>query len=263
MCPAANCVIAEFVMSLPAQTVVPRQAAVEVHLLGLVDFDDCLALQQRLVYETSGRSDGQITLLICEHPLKITVGRQGSRSHIHLSQHELVSRQIDVRWINRGGGCLVHAPGQLAVYPIVPLDRLSFTVGDYLLRLQSGLAAALDDVACHAEPRLGRFGLWGHTGQLVSIAGAVKNWVSYYGAYINVSPALYPFRWVQTDTIEGTPMSSLAADRRRPIRMPSVREAVVRRLAAALGCERQHVYTGHPLFRPVRGDRHVRAARVG
>ena len=54
--------------------------AVEAYLLGVVDFEACLALQQRLVYETAGRSDGQITLLVCEHPLSITVGRQGSRA---------------------------------------------------------------------------------------------------------------------------------------------------------------------------------------
>ncbi|HEX7379706.1 MAG TPA: hypothetical protein VF278_21460, partial [Pirellulales bacterium] len=122
-----------------APNIVPPTPAVEAHLLGQVEFDDCLALQQRLVYEAIGRRDGQITLLICEHPLKITVGRQGSRSHIRLSQHELKSRQIEVRWVNRGGGCLVHAPGQLAVYPIVPLEPWSLSVGEYLARLQRGL----------------------------------------------------------------------------------------------------------------------------
>jgi lipoyl(octanoyl) transferase len=250
-------------MPASAPNFVPRPPAVEAHLLGLVDFDDCLALQQRLVYETAGRRDGQITLLICEHPRKITVGRLGSRSHIRLSQHELQSRQIEVRWVNRGGGCLVHAPGQLAVYPVVPLEHWSLSVGDYLARLQHGLAAALDDAACFAASRPGRFGLWGHTGQVVSVAAAVKNWVSYYGAYVNVAPALYPFRWVKTDPQTDTPMTSLAADRRRPVRMTALREALVRRLAAAWGCERYHVYTGHPLFRPVRGERHVRPARVG
>lgn len=246
-----------------APNIVPPTPAVEAHLLGQVEFDDCLALQQRLVYEAIGRRDGQITLLICEHPLKITVGRQGSRSHIRLSQHELKSRQIDVRWVNRGGGCLVHAPGQLAVYPIVPLEPWSLSVGEYLARLQRGLAAALDDVDCRATGRAGRFGLWGHTGQVVSIAAAVKNWVSYYGAYVNVAPALYPYRWVKSDPFDDTPMTSLAADRRRPLRMTAVREALVRRLATSWGCERYHVYTGHPLFRPVQGGRHVRAARVG
>lgn len=243
--------------------IVPRPSAVEAHLLGLVDFDDCLALQQRLVYEATGRRDGQITLLVCEHPLKITVGRQGSRSHIHLSQHELKSRQIEVRWVNRGGGCLLHAPGQLAIYTIVPLEYWSLSVGDFLAWLQRGLAEALDDVACHAVGRPGRFGLWGHTGQVVSVAAAVKNWVSYYGAYVNVAPALYPFRWVKSDPSSDTPMTSLAADRRRPVRMTAIREALVRRLATAWGCERHHIYTGHPLLRPLRGERHVRPARVG
>lgn len=250
-------------MSTDPRQLAPRPAAVEAHLLGLVDFDDCLALQQRLVYETSGRNDARVTLLVCEHPLKITVGRQGSRSHIHLSHHELVSRQIDIRWINRGGGCLVHAPGQLAVYPIIPLETCSLSVGDYLQRLQRALAEALADVDCHVHPRPGRFGLWGQAGQVAAIAAAVKNWVSYFGAYVNVSPGLYPFRWVQTDPIDATPMTSLSADRRRPVRMSGVREAVVRRLSAALGCERYHIYSGHPLLRPVRGESHVRPARVG
>jgi lipoyl(octanoyl) transferase len=246
----------------PRQSV-PRPAAVEAHLLATVSFDDCLALQQRLVYETSGRRDRQITLLVCEHPLKITVGRFGSRSHIHLSQHELVSRQIDVRWTNRGGGCLVHAPGQLAVYPIVPLDRCSLTVGGYLERLQQGLSDALADVDCHVHSRHGRFGLWAHTGQVVAVAASVKSWVSYFGAYINVSPALYPFRWVESDPTGQTRMTSLSADRRRPLRMSAVREAVVRRLAEVFDCERCHIYSGHPLLRNSGGGSHVRIARVG
>lgn len=236
---------------------------VEAHLLGLVDFSACLALQQRLVYEASGGSRGNITLLVCEHPLIITVGRQGSRSHIRLSEQELVSRQIDVQWVNRGGGCLVHAPGQLAVYPIVPLERWSLNVGEYLKRLQSGLAAALADMNCAAAARPDRFGLWSHRRQVVAVAAAVKNWVSYYGAYINVSPALYPFRWVESDPVEYTAMTSLAADYHRAVRMSGVREAVVRRLSEAFECDRYHVYSGHPLLRSPRGASHAYAARVG
>ncbi|HQU47127.1 MAG TPA: hypothetical protein PK867_30260, partial [Pirellulales bacterium] len=55
----------------------------------------------------------------------------------------------------------------------------------------------------------------------------------------------------------------MAADRRRPIRMSGVREAVVRRLSEAFGCDRYHVYSGHPLFRPRHGASHVYPARVG
>ena len=57
-------------------------APLEVYLLGIVDFDSALFLQERLAYEISGRSDAMGTLLLCEHPPLITVGREGSRSHI-------------------------------------------------------------------------------------------------------------------------------------------------------------------------------------
>ncbi len=63
-----------------------------------------LALQQRLVYEAGGRQDATITLLVCEHPPIITIGRGGSRAQLRASAAELASRQIEVRWVNRGGG---------------------------------------------------------------------------------------------------------------------------------------------------------------
>ena len=250
-------------MSLAHRQPGTRPPAVEAHLFGAIDFDACLALQHRLVYEATGRADGQITLLICEHPTAITIGRQGSRAHLHLGRGDLASRQLEPRWVNRGGGCLVHVPGQLAIYPIVPLDAHGFSVGAYLDRLQAGLLAVLDDIRCPGRPRPGRHGVWGHTGQLAAVGVAVKNWVAYFGAYLNVAPALGSLRWVDSDPVDSTPMSSLVAERRHPVRMSGVREALVRHLAAAFGCERYHLYTGHPLAASHQGINHVPVARVG
>lgn len=239
-----------------------RTPALAAHLLGLIDFEACLALQHRLVYEAAGSADGQITLLLCEHPLALTIGRLGSRGHLRARGGELASRELQPRWVNRGGGCLVHAPGQLAIYPMVPLEWHGLTVGDYLNRLQSGLAAALADMGFSTSNRPDRYGLWGHTGQLVALAVAVKNWVTYFGAYLNVSPALFPQRWVESDSHERASMSSLAAERRQAVRMSGVREAVVRWLAEALDCERYHLHSGHPLLSRPR-DASPAPARVG
>jgi hypothetical protein len=52
---------------------------------------------------------------------------------------------------------------------------------------------------------------------------------------------------VDSDPQGGTPASSLAAERRQPVRMAAVRATIVRHLATAFGCERYHLYTGHPL----------------
>ncbi|MGH7199105.1 MAG: lipoyl protein ligase domain-containing protein, partial [Planctomycetaceae bacterium] len=126
--------------SLPQPTATTdAPAALEVYLLGLVEFDAAQFLQERLVFEISGRSDRQGALLLCEHPPMITIGREGSRAHVQVDEHDLTARQIEVHWVGRGGGAVAHAPGQLAAYPVLPLDRLGLGLAEYRRRLEQGL----------------------------------------------------------------------------------------------------------------------------
>jgi lipoyl(octanoyl) transferase len=260
--------------------------SLEAFLLGQIDFDVALALQQRLVEQVHQRDDGQITLLLCEHPTLITVGRGGSPGHVAMQSHLVQNRRIEVRWVNRGGGCLVHSPGQLAIYPIVPLRWHGLSVGEYLGRLQAGIVETLDDLNVPARPQPGDCpnfrpsengtvplraanaaasvpllgtssagggqclcGVWGRTGQLAALGVAVRHWITYYGAYLNVCPPMGLFRLVESDPVGHTPMSGLVAERCGPVRMTGVRAALVRRLAERFGCDRYHLYTGHPMLR--------------
>ena len=230
----------------------PNTPSLAAYLLGTVDFELCMALQQRLVYESGGQRDGHISLLICEHLPVITLGRSGSRMDIRLSQRTLASEGLTVRWVNRGGGSLVHAPGQLAIYPIVPLEAPGWSVGEYLRRLQSGIAAVLAELGLQGHAPAGRRGVWGRTGQIAALGVAVKNWTTYYGAYLNVSPARRLLSVVHTDASRRAAMSSLAIERQQPVKMSRVREAVVRHLAAAFDRPRYHLHTGHALLASAR-----------
>jgi lipoyl(octanoyl) transferase len=242
----------------------------EAFLLGRIDFDVALTLQQRLVEQARERDDGQITLLLCEHPALITVGRGGSPGDVAMQSNMVRNRQIEVRWVNRGGGCLVHCPGQLAIYPIVPLRWHGLSVGEFLHRLQTGIIESLDDLnvptrgmeeavakdlegQCPPDrqppPSPSCTGIWGRTGQLAALGVAVRHWITYHGAYLNVCPPMGLFRLVQPDAARKTSMSSLVAERCGPVRMTGVRAALVRRLAERFGCERYHLYTGHPMLR--------------
>ena len=94
-------------------------SALQVYLLEMLDFETLLRLQRRLHYDvTSDRL--QAAIILCEHTPTITIGRQGSRAHLHVEPEELHSRRWPVRWVNRGGGCLLHVPGQFALYSILP-----------------------------------------------------------------------------------------------------------------------------------------------
>jgi len=238
--------------------------SVEAYLLGRLDFDRCLELQQRLVYESTGRCDGRIDLLICEHPTTLTIGRGGSRRHVPWNADELRRRKLEPRWVNRGGGCLIHVPGQVAIYPIVPLQWHRFTVGDYLNRLQAGVLAMLEELRFHGLTTRGREGIWGRSGQLVAIGAAVKSWTTYHGAFVNVAPELKPWRGLTTDPAGRTAMSSLAVERQKQsVKVTTVRTAIIRHLAYAFGCERYHLYTGHPLLRMTPSEQQRTTTNVG
>jgi len=226
------------------------QPSLEAHLLGTVDFDTCLTLQGHVVRQIGDRDDGQVCLLLCEHPPVVTIGRAGSLDNVHTDYGLLRSGRVALRWVKRGGGCLVHAPGQLAIYPIVPLRWHNFTVGDFLDRLQLAILRALEELGIQGHPLPGTHGVGGRTGQLAACGVAVRNWVTWHGTFLNVSPPMGLFRLIDTDRPLCPRMSCLVAERGHPVRMTRVRAEVVRHLAAVLGCDRYHLYTGHPLLRP-------------
>src|SRR4026209_1320262 len=107
--------------------------ALRAYLLGSVDFDAILRLQRRLVYEIAGDRLAS-ALILCEHPPIITVGRDGSRGHIRFAPQALAARGWPIRWVNRGGGCLLHSGGQIAAYFILALNQYKLDLHSYLDR---------------------------------------------------------------------------------------------------------------------------------
>jgi lipoyl(octanoyl) transferase len=211
-----------------------------------VDFDAALALQRYLVYQVSGDRD-RAALLLCEHPPLITIGREGSRSHILFEPEELQSLAWRVRWVNRGGGCLLHLPGQLAIYPILPLDRLGLGLKEYIDRLQQVLIDVLADFTVCAETRPGKVGVWVGTRPLAHVGVAVRHWVTYFGAALNIHPDPGPFRQVRTGAGE-EPMTSLERERRGPLRPSMVRERLLEHFAARFGFSRTSLFFSHPVL---------------
>ncbi len=235
-----------------------RSDSLEVYLLGRVDLESAVRLQQRWIYEITGRQDRLGVLLLCEHPPVVTIGREGSRSQLTVDNHELQSRLMELHWLNRGGGALVHAPGQLAAYPILPLDRLGLGLADYRVALEQSVIESCRELRVPATRRPGCPGVFCRTGQLAWIGSAVRSWVSYHGMFINVSPAMHLVRLVEPTTAS-IPATSLSTQRTRPTSMHSVREHLVRHLADQLGYQHWHLYTGHPLLTRTRKKVHVPA----
>ena len=150
----------------------------------------------------------------------------------------------------------MHAPGQLAIYPIAPLDWHGWTVGDYLRKLQAALAELLLEFKVKPASVPGSMALAGRSGVLAALGMSVRQGVTMHGAFLNVNPDMRDFGRVEV--AGGQTMSSLLSHRALPTKMTKVRAALVSHLAEALLLERYHLHTGHPLLAELPGTSHPR-----
>jgi lipoyl(octanoyl) transferase len=229
----------------------PDPPPLEVYTLGLVDFEDAQRLQRRLVYDLGERPGG--ALVLCEHPPTISVGRSGSRLHIVPDDVGLRSLGVKVHWVNRGGGCVLHLPGQIAAYFALSLDRFGLDLGRYLAGLHAAVVGVLGEFDLEGTTSRDLPGVFLGGARVASVGVAVSRWIAYHRLTLNVGPYLEPFDLLLDEPGIGPyPLrqTSMEARRQRQAPMAKVREALVRGLEGEFGLERHHLYTQHPLIRP-------------
>jgi lipoyl(octanoyl) transferase len=223
-----------------------RHFAAHVHNLGCTPHADCEALVHRLSYDAISRGDGRVVFLLAEHLPLVTIGRGGLRGDIKLTGPELAARGLAVRYVARGGGAFLHSPGQLAIYPIVPLDWHRWSVGEFLRRLQDALRSTLVDLQIEPRALSGSLHLWGEHGPVALLGASVRRGVTGYGALLNVRVDQEENRLVLA--AGDRPLSSVLSERPGPVRMERVQDLLINHLARSFACEDYSLHTGHPLL---------------
>ncbi len=224
----------------------PELPPLEIFMLGLVDFTEVQRLQRRIVYDL-GEENGAV-LILCEHAPTISVGRSGSRAHIVADDEMLQSMGISVHWVNRGGGCLLHVPGQLAGYVALPFARLGLTLQGYLDGLYAAILGVLDEFDLAGTTRADLPGVFSGPARIATVGVAVNRWIAYHGLTLNVGPYLDLFDVLDEPGIGASPLryTSMESRRQRHTSMSKVREALIRNLEHVFRLQRHHIYTKHP-----------------
>lgn len=223
--------------------------SLEVYLLGPVDFEEAQRLQRRLVYDLGERPGA--ALVLCEHPPTISVGRSGSRLHIAADDETLRALGVRTHWVNRGGGCVLHLPGQLVAYLALSLPCFGLDLQGYLDALNGALLGVLDEFDLTGTLRAEQPGVFLGNARVATVGVAVSRWIAYHGMTLNVGPFLGPFDLLEEPGLGPNPLrqTSMESRRQRLTPMARVRESLVRQVETAFGLERHHVYTHHPLVR--------------
>jgi lipoyl(octanoyl) transferase len=226
-----------------------ERPSLEVYMLGLVDFQEVQQVQRRTVYDLGER--GAAVLILCEHPPTISVGRSGSRAHISPGDEILDDLGIKVYYVNRGGGCVLHLPGQLAAYLALPLPALGLTVQAYVDRLHAMVIGVLSEFGLTGTIRSDLPGVFSGPARIATVGIAVSRWIAYYGLTLNVGPYLQLFEMLAEPGIGRAPLrhTSMESRRQRYTAMSKVRESLIRRVELVFDLEQRHVYTSHPQVR--------------
>src|SRR5262245_59635147 len=133
----------------------------EIRRLGVVGYDEALAMQRALVEERRADRVPDLLLLL-QHPAVITLGVKGDggRSNIVATPDRLAELGIDVCETGRGGDVTYHGPGQVVGYPILDLSPDRCDVHKYVRDVEEVMIRACRDYGIAAARIKGMTGAW-------------------------------------------------------------------------------------------------------
>ncbi|CAN5249575.1 hypothetical protein BH10PLA2_BH10PLA2_09150 [soil metagenome] len=224
------------------------ESVLRAYLFGLMDFDAAMHLQRRFVDQVQG-DRSRAFVIFCEHPPQISVGREGSWAHLQAPTGELRSPELPVHWVNRGGACILHQPGQLAIYSIMALDRRGLTIPSYLEKLQLSIGDALNDFGLIVQISPNQPDVYVSGRPIAQVGVAVTQWVGYFGAVLNINPNLSAWRRTRWEDRNWPAMTSIERERRGPLRISLLRERLLEHFANRFGFDRTSLFMDHPSLR--------------
>lgn len=193
---------------------------------GTIDFRDAWR-RQREVVDAIVHHDHPDTLVFCEHPNVITLGRTTQQGSV-LTQRELLAlRGVDVIEIDRGGEATVHNPGQIVGYPIFNLQRTKPDLHWFLRTVEQSVIDALESFGLPSGRVDGLTGVWIEQQRKVCAIGIhCSRWVTSHGFALNVCNDLGLFNDIVPCGIVERGVTSVERELRNCPSMDDVRAAL-------------------------------------
>lgn len=163
-------------------------------------------METRVAEIQQGRALEEVWLL--EHPPLYTGGTSAKSTDL------LDTGGFPVYQTGRGGQYTYHGPGQRVGYVMLDLKRRARDVRQYVCALEEWLILSLKELGVQGERRSGRVGIWvdveGTDKKIAALGVRLKQWVSYHGVALNVSPNLEHFKGIVPCGLSQFGVTSLA-----------------------------------------------------
>jgi lipoate-protein ligase B len=180
--------------------------------------------------KTDGRLPEDLMFLL-EHPAVFTLGRNGGRENLIVSDAHLASAGVGLMPSERGGNITYHGPGQIVGYPVIDLHRARMGVGDYVEALEDLMLSVAQAWGVAADRDDRNRGIWVDGAKAGSIGLCLRHGMAFHGFALNVNNDLTPFQWINPCGLAGVRMTSLEQVLDREIPMDELRQTVWQKAA--------------------------------
>jgi lipoyl(octanoyl) transferase len=167
--------------------------SVTAEWLGRVGYEEAWKLQRSIFEEVlAGRREN--TLLLCEHPDVLTLGRNARDDRNLKHSREYLRRNgYEIFDVDRGGDVTYHGPGQLVGYPIIRLGDFREDLGWYVRSIEEMIIRAIERWGLEGRRKPGMTGVWCGERKICAIGVRASRWTTMHGFALNVTTRLDRF----------------------------------------------------------------------
>ena len=168
------------------------------------------------------------TLIFCEHPHVITLGKHGSDANLLFPEEVLKKKQIEVFRVDRGGDITYHGPGQLVGYPILDLESFRIGLKEYIYRIEEAIIDLLAEYNIKGERLAGATGVWIEKARKICAIGVKSSrYVTMHGFALNVSTDLNYFNLINPCGFKDKGVTSMEKELNRGISVEEVKKRLL------------------------------------
>lgn len=171
----------------------------------------------------------QNTLVFCEHPPVITIGKSGDKANLLFAPERLAQRGVSFYEIDRGGDVTFHGPGQIVGYPIFDLEQFHLGLKQYIALLEESIIRLLALYGLKGERLESATGVWldtdnpQRTRKICAIGVRSSRYITMHGFALNVNTDLSYFSLIHPCGFIDKGVTSLQNELGHPLNMEVVK----------------------------------------
>lgn len=204
---------------------------------GLIDYsmayDRQIELFNQAIADKLNQYPVANTIIFCEHPPVITIGKSGDMYNLLFSEERLNAQGVAFYKTDRGGDVTFHGPGQVVGYPILDLEGLNLGLKEYISLLEEAIIRLLSRFGVRAERLTGATGVWIDTDKptsarkICAIGVRTSRYVSMHGFALNVSTDLNYFQLINPCGFTDKGVTSLEKEIGRKVDMQNLKQELL------------------------------------